>query len=78
MLVNIQTDGKPVFSENLEIALVPYCLIVEKRFVCLTSKDVNRMTYQPAIKNVVSHPFSGKDKKRDGNCLTILCADIRG
>jgi hypothetical protein len=35
------------------------------------------MALQPAIKCGISHPFSGKYKKRDGNGFTVLCADIR-
>jgi hypothetical protein len=36
---------------------------MEKQFVGLTTKNVKRMAFQLAIKNEVSHPFSGKDKK---------------
>jgi hypothetical protein len=36
---------------------------MEKQFFGLTTKDVKRMAFQLAIKNEISNPFSGKEKK---------------
>jgi hypothetical protein len=52
---------KPLLPENLENALVSYWL--EKELFGLTTEDAKRKTFQLAVKNIISHPFSGKGKK---------------
>jgi hypothetical protein len=49
-LVNIRIGWKPVLLEDLENALVSYCLFMEKQFFGLTPKDIKRMAFQLAIR----------------------------
>jgi hypothetical protein len=44
-LGNIRIGRKPVWREDLENALVSYCLIMEEQFSGLTTNDVKRMVF---------------------------------
>lgn len=63
-LVSMRIGRNRVLREDLENALLSYCLIMEKTvFFGFTTKDVKRMPFQPTTTNGISHPFSGIDKK---------------
>lgn len=50
--------GRPtVLPPKLEEELVKYCLVMESTFFGLTRRDLRRMAYQLAERNVIKHPF---------------------
>ncbi|XP_072398081.1 uncharacterized protein [Diabrotica undecimpunctata] len=53
---------KPVFTADLEKSLVEHCLDMEQHYYGLTISDLRRLTYQLAILNQITHPFSNESK----------------
>jgi hypothetical protein len=57
-LINTRLGRKPVLPSNVEEELVSYCLMMEKSFFGLTTRDMKRMAFELAIRNGLAHPFS--------------------
>jgi hypothetical protein len=60
---NTRLDRKPVLPYNLEEELVSYCLMVERKFFGLITRDMKRLAFELAIKNGLAHPFSVQQGK---------------
>lgn len=56
---------KPILPPDLEQQLLEYCLMMEKSYYGLTSRDLRRMAFQLAIRNNIANPFSS-DKQSAG------------
>lgn len=55
----IKLGRKSVLGNNIENDLVHYILKTEAKFYGLTRKDLRRMAYNLALRNIIKHPFGG-------------------
>nr|CAH7741866.1 unnamed protein product [Callosobruchus chinensis] len=57
-LNNQRLGRKPVLSEELEKKLVEYLIMMDKKYVGLTRRDVRSVAYQLAKQNNIPNSFS--------------------
>jgi hypothetical protein len=76
-LDNIRIGRNPVFPEDLENALVSYCLFAEEQLFGLTTRMSRELHSNWQLRLPFPNHILSKAKKRDGNGFTILCAGVR-